>query len=126
MKWSHLLFLFFLFILLLFLSCSNNNNGNQKELDPIDLSQIDKNSLPYKLEIIEKFGDANKDIHLPIDLDDDGIDELVQVLKDPGSSNRPSHIITKVFNPKGDKFQINFYNEISVPTFFDIDNDGQK
>ncbi|MBC8184106.1 hypothetical protein H8E88_23690, partial [candidate division KSB1 bacterium] len=116
-----------LYIFLIFIfTCSKPDLNVKKELEAIDLSQIDKNTLPYKLEIIEKFGDADKEFRLPIDLNGNGMDELVQVLKVPGSSNRPSHILAKSFNPKIDKFQKNFYNELSTPTFFDINNNGQK
>ena len=124
MKRSHFVFLFFLFILLLYLSCSKNNNGDQKELEPIDLSQIKPELLPYKLERHHSWNKNNNSYIASIDLDGDGCDELLHKNDKFPDHSQPAFIKKLGRNFKHEiDWWLPMSGQFNAPTFFDYNID---
>ena len=119
-------FLVFLFILSSFLTCSKNNL-DPTELEPIDLSEININNLPYKFKI-NKLLVNHKDVKFyPCDLDNDGKDEILHISNVRGSPSEPSFITLLTIDPQRPINQTNFDGFLqSYPTIFDLDNDGEN
>ncbi len=124
MKRSFVVFLLFLFTLLHLLSCSKNNVGDQKELESIDLNNINRAELPYRLKIVRTFS-ATVNM-LPGDINGDGVDELISILQNEPTKEQPATFEAFSLEPGIVLFCKTFQFPLRNLSIIDIDEDGKQ
>ncbi len=118
-SWFYMLFTFNLFLLIL-----NSSSFSQQQLPSIDLAKVKTRQLQYRLELVKVLSTLANETFIPVDLEDDGKDEIIMVSR---SLNMPYFLSRKSIEDNRVAFQNNYYGQIvSDPTFFDIDGDGNK
>jgi len=118
-SWFYMLFTFNLFLLIL-----SSPSFSQQQLPSIDLAKVKTIQLPYRLEIVKVLSTLANETFIPVDLDDDGKDEIIMVSR---TLQKPYFLSRKSIEDDKVAFQKNCYGQIvSDPTFFDIDGDGNK
>jgi signal transduction histidine kinase len=115
-----------LFVFLTMLFCSESNKVVQKELEPVDLSNINQFELLYKLGKVESTPKREEDMIVTNDLNFDGNNEYVRIANSVLKTGQNPFIDLGTLNPNRIINSLTYNNRVSQPNFFDITEDRKN
>jgi len=90
-KRTRLAFIFFLIFVFSLLFCKTRFES-QTEPKPIDFAKINAHDLPFKFEIYRTLTTDKNTNFIPLDLDNDGIDEIIAFANESGEPRSVSYV----------------------------------
>ncbi|MCK5149264.1 PAS domain S-box protein [bacterium] len=117
----------FMFIVASSLAPYRSQCIGQQMLPSIDLSKVDATTLSHRLETVKSLPCGDDNEYFSVDLDGDGIDEMIKISNHSSVPSDPNYI--QVLSGQYDlvRFRANFYGRLQLSKFFcDLDGDGKK